>query len=138
MGSMQQVLLFISRALLAFLDTLSTILGALGIRWLLGYSTPERDWDTFTTWWRSVVAYVVLPDPLADINLGYLTRLRERWEGGWYTADTTPEDAYGAPDHTRDMKIVVIVADSASDSNNTEESEVPEEDAHGPTPTSRE
>lgn len=84
---MQTVLTLIARTMLAFIDTIATLLGALGVRWLFGYSTPEKDWRLLQEWWLSLRAYVVIPDPLAGVNLVYLTRVRERYASGWYTQD---------------------------------------------------
>ena len=84
---MQTVLTLIARTLLAFIDTIATLLGALGVRWLFGYSTPEKDWRLLQEYWQHLRAYVSIPDPLAGVNLAYLARVRERYASGWYTQD---------------------------------------------------
>lgn len=113
---MKTVLLLVSRVLLAAIDTLSTLLGALGVRWLFGYSTPEKDWQTVRAWWESFQILVILPDPMAGINLAYLTRMRERYDAGAYTADKADEIQSVVPE------ILKIVIETAPDAPITDES----------------
>jgi hypothetical protein len=85
------VLHFLSRCVLAFIDALSTLAGALGIRWLLGYSTPERDWQTIRRFVDSLHILIIVPDPMAGINLAYIQRMRDNYQAGGYAGDTIPD-----------------------------------------------
>jgi hypothetical protein len=85
---MPTVLTLLTRTLLAFVDTLATLAGALGVRWLFGYSTPEKDWRLLQEWWGSLRALLIIPDPLAGVNLAYLTAMRARFLDDCYREDT--------------------------------------------------
>lgn len=69
---------FLLRFLSDMLDVVTACASGLAMRWLLNYSTPQRDWQAFCAMIDNMVHLFVVPDPLADVNIAYLTRVREQ------------------------------------------------------------
>lgn len=84
MGSIARFLLHLVADLV---DMLSAIIGALAMRWLLNYSTPQQDWLAFCQFFERMLALFIVPDPLEHINMAYLVRLREIERLGGFADD---------------------------------------------------
>lgn len=90
---MSTVLLLLKTILRTLADLTATLLSAVAVRWIIGYSNPLNDWRAFMDFMATLGDLFVEADPLEDVNLAILGHLRERYISGYYQSDSISDSA---------------------------------------------